>query len=83
MSPPRTPQHNGVSERMNRTLVEGARAMLHGAGLPKNLWAEAINTKCYVVNRSPSRSLNNSTPYEKWENKQPDLSDLRVFGCLA
>ena len=29
-----TPQQNGVAERMNRTLLEATRAMLHAAGLP-------------------------------------------------
>ncbi|GBP62541.1 hypothetical protein EVAR_21913_1 [Eumeta japonica] len=36
-----TPQHNGLAERMNRTLVEKARCMLFHANLPKKLWAEA------------------------------------------
>jgi transposase len=30
---PYTPQHNGVAERMNRTLMENARSMLSGVGL--------------------------------------------------
>jgi Integrase core domain. len=32
---PRTPEQNGVAERMNRTLVETTRAMLMDGGLPK------------------------------------------------
>ena len=32
---PRTPQQNGVAERMNRTLNERARSMRLHAGLPK------------------------------------------------
>lgn len=84
ITPPRTPQHNGVAERMNRTLVEGARAMLYSSGLPRYLWAEAINTRCYVLNRSPTRALSSeSTPYERWTGAKPDLSHLRVFGCLS
>ncbi|GKD75178.1 retrovirus-related pol polyprotein from transposon TNT 1-94 [Tanacetum coccineum] len=35
----RTPQQNGVLERMNRTLVEAARTMLTFANLPLFLWA--------------------------------------------
>ena len=30
---PRTPEQNSVSERMNRTIQELARSMIHGAGL--------------------------------------------------
>ena len=36
-----TPEHNGVAERLNRTLLEKVRAMLHESDLPKFLWAEA------------------------------------------
>ena len=33
-----TPQQNGVAERMNRTLMEATRSMLHAAGLPLSFW---------------------------------------------
>ncbi|CAL9021871.1 unnamed protein product [Prunus brigantina] len=39
-----TPQQNGVVERKNRTVVEMAKAMLHGKELPYYLWAEAVHT---------------------------------------
>nr|GEU86717.1 hypothetical protein [Tanacetum cinerariifolium] len=47
----RTPQQNGVAERINRTLIEAARTMLADAKLPVMFWAEAVNTVCYVQNR--------------------------------
>jgi hypothetical protein len=37
-----TPEHNDISERLTRTLLENVHAMLHGAGLPSNLWGEAL-----------------------------------------
>ncbi|GJY16285.1 putative ribonuclease H-like domain-containing protein [Tanacetum coccineum] len=40
----RTPQQNGVAERMNRTLIEAARTMLADSLLPTTFWAEALNT---------------------------------------
>ncbi|GJU89356.1 putative ribonuclease H-like domain-containing protein [Tanacetum coccineum] len=40
----RTPQQNGVAERMNRTLIEAARTMLADSLLPTTFWAEEINT---------------------------------------
>jgi hypothetical protein len=42
---------------MNRTLMEKARCMLSGAGIGQELWAEAVGTACYLVNRSPSSAL--------------------------
>jgi hypothetical protein len=50
---PYTPQHNGVVERMNRTLMEKARSMLSGVGLGHEFWVEAVDIACYLVNRSP------------------------------
>ncbi|GKD23118.1 retrovirus-related pol polyprotein from transposon TNT 1-94 [Tanacetum coccineum] len=47
----RTPQHNGVVERRNQTLVEAARTMLIFSKAPLFLWAKAINTACYTQNR--------------------------------
>ncbi|GJU14758.1 putative ribonuclease H-like domain-containing protein [Tanacetum coccineum] len=38
----RTPQQNGVAERMNRTLIEAARTMLADSLLPTTFWAEAV-----------------------------------------
>lgn len=49
---PYTPQQNGKAERDNRTIVESARTMLYAKGLSLNLWAEAINTAVYVLNRT-------------------------------
>jgi len=38
-----TPQHNGVAEHLNHTLLEKVRAMLANADLPKPYWLEALN----------------------------------------
>lgn len=45
---PKTPEQNGVAERMNRTLVEGVRSMLADARLPHRFWAEALSTAVYL-----------------------------------
>ncbi|GKE00847.1 retrovirus-related pol polyprotein from transposon TNT 1-94 [Tanacetum coccineum] len=47
----RTPQQNGVAERMNMTLIEAARTMLADSLLPTTFWAEAVSTACYIFNR--------------------------------
>lgn len=80
---PYTPQQNGVAERLNRTLMEKARAMLKDADLERRYWAEAVNTACYLKNRSPTAALTNSTPEELWTGSKVNLSHLRVFGSAA
>ena len=45
---PGTPQHNGVAERMNRTIMERVRCMLRMAKLPKPFWSEVVRTACYL-----------------------------------
>ncbi|WRX24984.1 Integrase [Theobroma cacao] len=76
----KTPQQNGIAERMNRTLIERARCMLSNAGLSKVFWTEAINMACYLVNRSLSTAIELKTPKEGWSGKPADYSILRVFG---
>ncbi len=76
-----TPQQNGVAERMNRTLMDSVRSLLQTAHLDKKFWAEALSTAVHIRNRVFSRSLpRNTTPYERWVGKTPDLSYFRVFG---
>ncbi|KAE8654393.1 hypothetical protein F3Y22_tig00117048pilonHSYRG00173 [Hibiscus syriacus] len=74
---------NGVAEHMNRTLNECARSMRIHAGLPKFLWAEAINTTAYLINHGPSVPLDGRIPEEVWSKKEINLSHLRVFGCIS
>nr|GEX32320.1 putative ribonuclease H-like domain-containing protein [Tanacetum cinerariifolium] len=60
----KTPQHNDVAEKRNKTLIEAARTMLADAKLPVTFWAEAVNTACYVQNRVLVNKSHNKTPYE-------------------
>lgn len=78
---PYTPEQNGLSERYNRSIVEKARCLLYDASFDKHLWAEAVNTAVYLKNCSPAAALNNnSTPYEMWTGRKPNLQHIRVFG---
>ncbi|CAA0840499.1 Unknown protein [Striga hermonthica] len=43
-TPPKTPQLNGLAERMNRTLVERLRCLLSQSQLPRSFWGEALST---------------------------------------
>ncbi len=76
-----TPQQNGLAERMNRTLVDKTRCLLVNSKLPKSFWAEAVNTTCYLVNRSPSAAIGFKTPKEVWSGRPVNYENLRIFGC--
>ncbi|XP_021759157.1 uncharacterized protein LOC110724067 [Chenopodium quinoa] len=80
-SAPRTPQQNGVVERKNRSLEDMARTMLISSRLPRNFWAEAVNTTCYILNRVSVRAITNKTPYELMKGRKPNISYFRSFGC--
>ncbi|GJX31958.1 retrovirus-related pol polyprotein from transposon TNT 1-94 [Tanacetum coccineum] len=82
-SVPRSPQQNGVVERRNRTLMEAARTMLIYAKAPLFLWAEAVATACYTLNRSLVHTLHGKTYYELLKGKKPNLQYFRVFGSLC
>lgn len=79
-----SPQQNGVSERMNQTLVEAARSLLKHAGLSNFYWAEAVATAAYLRNQLVTTALKSGeSPYQRWYGNKPDLRHIRVFGCAA
>ena len=80
-----SPRMNGVAERLNRTMLEGARTVLLDSGLPKGLWGEIANTVVYCKNRFPQRKLGRTTPYERFTGKKPSVNHLRVIGskCIV
>ena len=80
-SAPRTPQQNGVVERKNRTIQEMGRTMLNEHNLPKYFWGHAVSTACHVINRVSIRPILKKTPYELWNERRPNISYFKVFGC--
>ena len=82
LTPAYTPQLNGKAERLNRTLIERVRAMLHSAQLSAGFWAEAVQVAAHIINRSPSSSKQ-ATPYQLFYGHQPSIAHLRIFGAPA
>ena len=79
---PYTPEQNGVAERLNCTLIEAARSMISHAKLNSSYWGEAVATAAYVRNRTVTTATG-TTPYERWYNRKPDVSNLKVFSCIV
>jgi hypothetical protein len=86
-SPPDVKQANGIAERENRTLMDGARTLLYDIDLDKGtqrrLWSEAVATTAYLRNRVPHKGKTEVTPYELWFGNKPDGRPLRTFGSTA
>ncbi|GJY78386.1 retrotransposon protein, putative, ty1-copia subclass [Tanacetum coccineum] len=81
-TPPNTPQHNGVLERRNRTLLDMVRSMMSQTTLPKSFWDYALESVARILNMVPTKKVNN-TPYEIWHGQAPKLSYLKVWGYEA
>eukprot|EP00253_Pinus_taeda_P025917 PITA_25917 len=60
----RTPQKNGVVERMNRTVQQMARAMLDESGTPATFWGEATFAAITILIQANVRVNNTQTPHE-------------------
>ncbi|GKG07937.1 retrotransposon protein, putative, ty1-copia subclass, partial [Tanacetum coccineum] len=74
LTPPYIPQHNGVSERKNRTLLDMVRSMMNLTTLPLSFWDYALEPATRILNMVPTKTVY-KTPYEL--RKVPNLSYLK------
>ena len=82
-SAPQTPQQNGTVECMNQTILGGACAMLHHAGMTLGFWSEAVHVAAHILNHSPRSGLDWKTPFELLFGRKPEVTHIRMFGCRA
>nr|GEU57679.1 zinc finger, CCHC-type [Tanacetum cinerariifolium] len=83
LTAPYSPQQNGVVERRNRIVLSTTRSMMKEMKLPLTFWAEAVRHAIYILNRVPTRAMEDKTPYEALYSRKPNLENLRIFGCTA
>jgi len=65
-----TPQQNGKSERLKRTLMERVRSILAEAELREELWAESLTAVVYTRSLGPT-SDGRATPFELFHDRRP------------
>ena len=63
--------------------MDMARSMLKAKGMPNYFWAEAVTCAVYLINRSPTRSVPNTTPIEAWSGFKPNVQHLKVFWSIT
>ena len=60
-----------------------ARSMLDNKILPKNYWAKVVVVVVHILNISLKKAMRNISPYEAWFHRKPNVSHLKVFGCVS
>ena len=88
LTSPDTSAQNGISERLNRTLIEHAKTVLHEAGLARELWTLAVKHVCWIRNRLWHPALQFTagagiSPFQALYGRTPKVSMAKVFGCDA
>nr|KYP60509.1 Retrovirus-related Pol polyprotein from transposon TNT 1-94 [Cajanus cajan] len=78
-----TPQQNGIVERKHQHLLDVSRSLLFQSKIPNIFWSFVMKHVVHLINRLPTPFLKLKSPYEMVFNMKPDLSILKVFGCLA
>lgn len=83
LSCPHTHEQNSTAERKHRHIVEMGLTLLAHAPLPLTFWDHAFAIAVYTINRIPTPSLNNVSPYEKLFKQIPDYHFLKTLGCAC
>ncbi|PKU87026.1 Retrovirus-related Pol polyprotein from transposon TNT 1-94 [Dendrobium catenatum] len=81
ISCPYTPEQNGMAERKHRHVIETTRKLLFNSSVPYKYWPDAVLTATYLINRMPSPTIKNMSPYERLYHRKPTYGHLRTFGC--
>jgi hypothetical protein len=76
----RTPQHNGVVERKNRTVQEMAQTMLMDSKLIDIFWKWKVHMSVHIENRLILINNTDKTPHEIWKGRPANVKHFRVFG---
>ena len=70
-------------ERKHCHVVETGLTLLYHAKIPLQFWDVAFQTTFYLINRLPTSTIKNLSPFEKLFNQAPDYNFLRIFGLAS
>ena len=69
--------------RIDPLSIEELYGHLYHAKIPLQFWDDAFQTACYLINRLPTSTIKNLSPFEKLFNQAPDYNFLRIFGLAS
>ena len=72
VSPPYTPQNNGLAERANQTIIDMTRCLMMQANAAPEWWGEAVKMAKATSNCLPSLSKIKMTPIELMFKMKPN-----------
>lgn len=49
----------------------------------QSIWSEAVNTATYLINRSPCKTINGETPFQRLVGHPPSVRHLQIFSAKA
>ena len=76
-SAPYSQKQNGVSERMERTIMNTTRATILEENIKDELWPELVLAMTYIKNNRPTRAFqDNISPYKAYSKEAPNLAHL-------
>ena len=82
-SAPYSQEENGVSEGLERTLMEMAQASIIEGGIDDSFWPKVILAMTYIKNIRPTKALQGLTPHQELFKTLPNLAHLRVLGSTV
>lgn len=80
---PYIPQQNGVSKRMNISIMDKARSMFVETNLDGSYQSEVAPSAVYIINKSPNAPIKFEIPEKKRICAKPSYDHLRCFQCIA
>ena len=80
---PYTSQQNGRVKRKHRHILDVVCTFLIYASIHECFWGEATLTVVYTINRVPSLTTHNKSPFDLLYGQTHNYSYLWVFGCAC